>query len=86
MSNITGGDEGSFSSGEVQQQPEKHSNPAATSTNSNGSSASQPPQKQPQPSAKKKRNLPGTPGMYTRYICIYTYEYFNNTVKVVYKL
>ncbi|XP_042058242.1 zinc finger protein GAI-ASSOCIATED FACTOR 1-like [Salvia splendens] len=60
MSNITG-DEGSFSSGEVQQQPEKHSNPVATSTNSNGSSASQPQQKQPQPSAKKKRNLPGTP-------------------------
>ncbi|KAL1542659.1 zinc finger protein GAI-ASSOCIATED FACTOR 1-like [Salvia divinorum] len=54
MSNISG-DEGSFSSGEVQQQPEK---PASTSTNSNGSSASQ---KQPHPSAKKKRNLPGTP-------------------------
>ncbi|XP_042034812.1 zinc finger protein GAI-ASSOCIATED FACTOR 1-like [Salvia splendens] len=60
MSNMTG-DEGSFSnsSGEVQQQAEKQSNP----TDTNGSSASQPQQKQPQqqPSAKKKRNLPGTP-------------------------
>ncbi|KAI3449518.1 hypothetical protein Pfo_006183 [Paulownia fortunei] len=61
MSNITG-DEGSFSSGEVQQHQEKQqlqnqslaSDPA--STNSNGSSSQQ--QQQP---AKKKRNLPGTP-------------------------
>ncbi|KAH6766376.1 hypothetical protein C2S52_017359 [Perilla frutescens var. hirtella] len=63
MSNITG-DEGSFSSDEVQQHLEKQplqsqSNPV--STNSNGSSGSQQPQKQQQPAAKKKRNLPGTP-------------------------
>ncbi|XP_057782375.1 zinc finger protein GAI-ASSOCIATED FACTOR 1-like [Salvia miltiorrhiza] len=59
MSNITG-DEGSFSSGEVQQQQEKQSNAAAAaaSTTSNGSSGSH---KQLQPAPKKKRNLPGTP-------------------------
>ncbi|PIN02362.1 hypothetical protein CDL12_25122 [Handroanthus impetiginosus] len=63
MSNITG-DEGSLSSGEVQQnqgkrQPQNQSINASnpTSTNSNGSTS-----QQQQPPAKKKRNLPGNPG------------------------
>lgn len=60
MSNITGGEAGSFSSGntggeEVQQQDEQlnHYDP-------NNGSATQ--QQQQAPPAKKKRNLPGTPG------------------------
>ncbi|CAK9175959.1 unnamed protein product [Ilex paraguariensis] len=84
MSNITG-DEGSFSSGntgeEVQQLQEKkqlqlenhlHGSglvPSGAMTNSNGSSSQQQP-------AKKKRNLPGTPGnfnnpMNLNYICFH---------------
>ncbi|KZV32368.1 hypothetical protein F511_03651 [Dorcoceras hygrometricum] len=57
MSNITG-DEGSFSSGEVQQSQEEkllqqnQSFAPATTNSSNGSTST----------AKKKRNLPGTPG------------------------
>ncbi|KAI3460826.1 hypothetical protein Pfo_017489 [Paulownia fortunei] len=62
MSNITG-DEGSFSSGELQQQQEKQllqnqslaSYPAKTDSNGPNS------QQQQQQPAKKKRNLPGTP-------------------------
>lgn len=56
MSNITG-DEGSFSSGEIQQHQEKPQNSIVSNatTNSNGSSSQQPP-------TKKKRNLPGNPG------------------------
>ncbi|XP_022863095.1 protein indeterminate-domain 6, chloroplastic-like [Olea europaea var. sylvestris] len=55
MSNITG-DEGSFSSGEIQQHQEKPQNSIVSNatTNSNGSSSQQPP-------TKKKRNLPGNP-------------------------
>lgn len=60
MSNITGGDGGSFSSGntaggeEVQQQ-QNHYN------HTNGSTSTTPQQQPAQPAAKKKRNLPGTP-------------------------
>jgi len=69
MSNITG-DEGSFSSGntgdEVQLLPENkqlksdfHGSSSEPPTTSNGSTSHPP---QPSPPAKKKRNLPGTPG------------------------
>ncbi|KAI4349629.1 hypothetical protein L6164_010194 [Bauhinia variegata] len=72
MSNISG-DEGSFSSGNTgeevhqeneQQQLQNHlhnssSGPSAAACNGNGSSN----QQQPQPATKKKRHLPGTPGM-----------------------
>ncbi|XP_022719407.1 protein indeterminate-domain 2-like [Durio zibethinus] len=67
MSNITGDNGGSFSSGntageEVQQQQEQvknfHGSNSLLSTNSSGSTT---PQDQQPPSAKKKRNLPGTP-------------------------
>lgn len=65
MSNITvGDDEGSLSSGEVQQnQLEKqHSfDPASTNNNSNGSSTSH--HRKQSPAPKKKRNLPGNPGL-----------------------
>lgn len=81
MSNITGGDEGSFSSGntgeEVQEkQLQSHfrgssSVPtAANATNSNGSSS----QQQQPAAAKKKRNLPGTPG---NLILVNCFDYIN---------
>ncbi|KAK3194032.1 hypothetical protein Dsin_025342 [Dipteronia sinensis] len=64
MSNITGDNEGSFSSGntggeEVHQQNQKHLHASTTSaaTNSNGSTS----QQQTTTTVKKKRNLPGTP-------------------------
>lgn len=67
MSNLTGGDDGSFSSGntgeEVHQEKQQPSNfktssssVSAVATNSNGSSSTQ------QQTNKKKRNLPGNPG------------------------
>ncbi|XP_051142087.1 zinc finger protein GAI-ASSOCIATED FACTOR 1-like [Andrographis paniculata] len=54
MSNISGGDEGSFSSGEVQQQQQQEANKQPANSNESAS------QQQPA-TAKKKRNLPGTP-------------------------
>lgn len=70
MSNITGGDEGSFSSGntgdqENQLQQNFHgssSGPPSGVSNSNSSTSQQ--QQQQQQPVKKKRNLPGTPGKF----------------------
>ncbi|XVF41894.1 hypothetical protein PTKIN_Ptkin01aG0317000 [Pterospermum kingtungense] len=62
MSNITAGDGGSFSSGNTTGEEVQHfhggSNSLPASTNSNGSTT--PAHDQP-PTAKRKRNLPGTP-------------------------
>lgn len=71
MSNISG-EEGSFSSGNTGEEVQKHNQAAhlktsnnissITSTSNGSSSQSQQQQNKHQPLAKKKRNLPGTPG------------------------
>ena len=72
MSNVTG-DDGSFSSGEEVQKElqEKHFHGSA--------SQSQP---QPPPPARKKRNLPGTPGNFYLPINL-NYIYFIDLVNFV---
>ncbi|PPS13766.1 hypothetical protein GOBAR_AA06802 [Gossypium barbadense] len=60
MSNISGDDDdGSFSSGDKQQQLQINKFPVSGASNTNGSSSSS--SQQPLQGAKRKRNLPGTP-------------------------
>lgn len=77
MSNISG-EEGSFSSGEEAHLHTSNNNISSITTSNGSTSQSQ----QQQPLAKKKRNLPGNPGIKSSILYIYL---FSNFVISVYK-